>query len=201
MAVESTSRPIQILDGVYTEVPAVTTSSGITDAQKIPALNNHGVLDPSLLNSTEVSAGVVDAQKVPLLTGDGKLSPTVLPDGIGPDTSSILLSEALADGAWVNVWNDAGVFSVRNADATLGKEVNGYVRTGGAAKSMGIVYSSGRNTAVTGQVPGPVYLQKVPGMGGPIAPKGKGVISQRIGTAISETCVIFAPQPPCKLAA
>jgi hypothetical protein len=125
----------------------------------------------------------------------------MLPDGVGPDTSSILASEEVKDGAWVNVWSDAGVFSVRNADATLGKEVNGYVRKGGLAKALLTVYSSGRNIAVTGQVPGPVYLQKVPGIGGPISPKGKGVISQRIGTAISETCVIFSPQPPCVLAA
>lgn len=202
MATNSTSRPLQIIGGVYTEVPATTTSAGVADAQKIPALNAAGVLDATILNSTITSAGAADSGKIVALDASGHVAVAMMPTGIGPEVSTIVASEAIAGGAWINIWNNAGAFNVRNADATVaGKAVDGFVLVGGAAAASLQVYTHGINTGVTGQTPGAVYLQKTPGTGGPASVTGVGAVSQRIGTATAATSVVFSPTPPCTLAA
>ena len=179
--------------GITTEEAALLTSAGAADANRIPALNANGVLDASIVNSTVTSAGAADSGKPVALDAGGHLDLTVLPSGVGPDTAIIVASETLAAGDWVNVWNDAGAFKVRKADATTaGKEVHGFVLAGAAAAGNATVYFVGTNTGVTGQTPGPVYLGTTAGQGQATAPTGSGNVVQTVGVAISATAVNFA---------
>lgn len=154
---------LRFINGVFTEVFGVQTSAGATNAGDIPALDD-----------------------------TGRLSNTMMPVGIGADTAQVLASEALGAGDWVNVWNDAGTAKVRKADATMpGKETNGFVLAAVSSAAEATVYFEGTNDQVTGQTPGPVFLQTTPGLGGATVPSASGQVVQRIGVATSATAVNF----------
>ena len=146
------------------------------------------------------SAGVGDSGKVIALDASGKLDTSFMPVGIGADTQVITASEALAAGAYVNVWNSTGA-KVRNADATVaGKEAHGFVLSAVSSSAAATVYFEGTNTAVTGQTPGVVFLSTTAGTGTTTAPSTSGNAVQRIGFATSATTVNFQSQPPVILA-
>jgi hypothetical protein len=213
--------------GQLTEEAALTTSAGAGDAQKIPALNASGILDPTIINGKNTSAGVGDAAKVPLLNasgilddtiinasvtssagkivkldGSGKLDSTVMPVGIGADTSSIIASEALAAGDLVNIYNNAGTANCRKADAnTVGKEAHGFVLVGVASLAAATVYFEGSNTAQTTLTPGNQFLSATTaGKATATAPTGTGKIVQRVGFATSATSFNFQSNDPIVLA-
>lgn len=193
MGTPSTKKFFKNNAGVTTEEAALLTSAGAADANRIPALNASGVLDATIVNSTVTSAGAADSGKPVALDAGGHLDLTVLPSGVGPDTAIIVASETLAAGDWVNVWNDAGAFKVRKADATTaGKEAHGFVLAGAAAAGNATVYFVGTNTGVTGQTPGAVYLGTTAGQGQAAAPSASGNVVQNLGVAISATAVNFA---------
>lgn len=181
-------------------VNATDTSAGAADAGKIAQLDAAGVLDSSIVNSTVVSAGAADAGKLTALDASGHLDLSVMPTGIGPDTQSILASEAIAAGAYVNIWNNTGTANIRNADnSAIGKEAHGYVLSAVGAGTTGLVYFSGNNTAVTGQTVGNVYLGTV-GTATSTAPSGSGNVVQRIGEATSASSINTNLQQPIVLA-
>lgn len=162
---------LRFVGGVFTEVFGVQTSAGAANAGDLVALDDTGRLDNSMM-----------------------------PVGIGADTAVIPTSEALAAGDWVNVWDSTGA-KVRKADATTaGKEVHGFVLAAVASGANATVYFEGTNTQVTGQVPGPVYLQTAAGQGGAAVPTAAGNVVQRIGTAVSATAVNFEGGPAVTLA-
>ena len=162
---------LRFVNGVFTEVFGVQTSAGAANAGDLVALNDTGRLDNSMM-----------------------------PVGIGVDTAVIPTSEALAAGDWVNVWDNTGA-KVRKADATTaGKETHGFVLASVASGANATVYFEGTNTQVTGQVPGPVYLQTAAGRGGAAVPTASGNVVQRIGTAVSATAVNFEGGPAVTLA-
>ena len=162
---------LRLVNGVLTEIFGVQSSAGAANAGDLVALDDTGRLDNSLM-----------------------------PVGIGADTTVIPASETLAAGDWVNVWNSTGA-KVRKADATTaGKEVHGFVLAAVASGANATVYFEGTNTQVTGQVPGPVYLQTVAGQGGAAVPTASGNVVQRIGTAVSATSVNFEGGPAVTLA-
>ena len=201
MATASTKKFLKNNLGTITEEAAVTDSAGAADANKIPALNATGVLDPSIVNAKSTSAGAADAGKLPQLGGDGRLSLTMMPAGFGDDVKSILASEALAAGNLVNVWNDAGVAKLRKADATTaGKEAHGFVLSAVAAGASGAMYFEGANTGVTGLVPGLLFLSATAGLTASTAPTGSGNIVQRVGFAVSATEFNFQSNDPIVLA-
>jgi hypothetical protein len=138
------------------------------------------------------SAGAANAGDIPALDDTGRLSQSMMPVGVVPETAQITASEALADGDFVNVWNDNGVAKVRKSDATVaGKECDGFVL---AAFSSGVdatVFFEGTNTHVSGQTPGSVFLQTTAGQGGATVPSTSGNVVQRLGTAVSTTAVNF----------
>lgn len=197
MGTESNTGLIQLVQGQHTEVLAVVTSDGAADEGRIPALGRDGRLDDTILDRTLVSRGAVDAGRSPKLGADGRLDKTMLPEGIGADVTVIATTEELAPGAWINF--DTLSNTVRNANAN-GREAQGFVVEGVAAKAEAHVYTSGRNTAVAGQVPGAVFLSTTAGQGSATPAEGKGLLCQRIGTAVSPTCVVFAPQPSVRRA-
>jgi hypothetical protein len=147
------------------------------------------------------SAGAGNAGDVPVLDESGRLDNSMMPVGIGADTATITASETLAAGNWVNVWNDASTAKVRKADATTaGKEVHGFVLSAVTSGNPATVYFEGTNTQVTGQTPGPVYLQTTAGAGGTTVPSASGNVVQQIGVAVSATAVNFERATPVVLA-
>lgn len=200
MGTASTTKFIKNNAGALQEEAALTTSAGAGDANKVPALNSNGVLDLTIVNGKASSAGAGDAGKVVALDGAGKIDVTMMPTGIGADTASITASEALAAGDFVNIWNSTGA-KVRKADATsAGKEAHGFVISAVSNGASATVYFEGSNTAVTGQVPGPVFLATTAGAATTTAPSTAGNIVQRIGFATSATSINFQSQPPVTLA-
>jgi len=163
---------IRLVGGVLTEIFGVQTSAGAANAGDLVSLDDSGRIDGSMM-----------------------------PVGIGADTSNVVASEALAAGDFVNVWNDAGAFKVRKADATTaGKEAHGFVLAAVASAGTATVYFEGTNTQVSGQTPGIVYLQTTAGQGGATVPSASGNVVQRLGVAVSATAVSFEAQPPVTLA-
>lgn len=147
------------------------------------------------------SAGAGNAGDVPVLDESGRLDNSMMPVGIGADTATITASETLAAGNWVNVWNDASTAKVRKADATTaGKEVHGFVLSAVTSSNPATVYFEGTNTQVTGQTPGPVYLQTTAGAGGITIPSAAGNVVQQVGVAVSATAVNFERNTPVVLA-
>ena len=148
----------------------------------------------------QASAGAGNAGDLVSLDDSGRIDNSMMPVGIGADTSTISASETLAAGDWVNVWNNSGA-KVRKADATTaGKEAHGFVLAAVTSGNPATVYFEGTNTQVTGQTPGPVYLQTTAGTGGATIPSASGNVVQQIGVAVSATAVNFERNMPVVLA-
>jgi hypothetical protein len=200
MGTLSTKKFIKNSSGNLAEENALTTSAGVADAQKIPALNAAGVLDGTIVNSTLTSAGAGDSGKVVALDAAGRISSTMMPVGVAADTAIITTSEALAAGDWVNIWDSTGT-KVRKADATTqGKEAMAFVLAAVGSGAAATVYFEGSNSAVTGQTAGVVFLSTTAGQGTTTAPSASGNVVQRIGFATSATNVNFQSQTPITLA-
>lgn len=162
---------LRLVNGVLTEIFGVQTSAGAGNAGDLVSLDDSGRIDNS-----------------------------VMPVGIGADTKTIAASEALAAGDWVNVWNSTGA-KVRKADATTaGKEAHGFVLAAVSNGANALVYFEGTNTQVSGQTPGPVYLQTTAGTGGATIPSASGNVVQNLGVALSATEVNFERGTPVVLA-
>lgn len=147
------------------------------------------------------SAGAANAGDLVALDDTGRLHNSMMPVGIGADTASLVASEAIAAGDWINVWNDTGTAKMRKADATVaGKEADGFVLAAVTSGASGTAYFEGTNTQVTGQTPGAVYLQTTAGTGGATIPSASGNVVQRLGTAVSATAVNFERGAPVVLA-
>ncbi len=201
MGTASTKKIIKQVSGALTEEAALLTSAGAGDANKIPALNASGVLDKTILGGVTTSAGAGDVDKPVLLDGAGRIDITAMPVGIGADTASIVTSEALSSGNYVNVWNNAGTTMVRKADATAaGKHAMGFVLAAFSSGATATVYFEGSNTQVTGQTGGDVFLSTTPGAGSATAPATAGNIVQCVGFAVSATSVNFQAARPVTLA-
>ena len=200
MGTASTKKFIKNNAGTLTEEPALLTSAGAADANKLPALNANGILDASIVNSTTTSAGAGSAAKLVALDGSGRIDTTMMPVGIGADTVAITASENLAAGDFVNI-HDATGAKVRKADATTaGKEAHGFVLASVTSGQSATVYFEGTNTAVSGQTAGPVFLGTTPGLAVATAPSGSGNIVQRIGFATGATSINFQSNDPIVLA-
>jgi hypothetical protein len=149
-------------------------------------------------------AGVTTAtaDAIPALDATGRISNAQMPVGIGADTADITTSEALAAGDFVNIWNSSGA-KARKADASganASKVAHGFVLAAAASGATATVYFEGRNTSVSGQTPGPVFLLATAGTVGATAPTTAGHSVQRVGVAISATEVNFEPEAPVILA-
>lgn len=163
---------LRFVNGIYTEIFGVQASAGAANAGDIVSLDDTGRIDNSMM-----------------------------PVGIGADTATITASENLGDGDWVNVWNDAGTAKVRKADATTsGKDAHGFVLAAFTSGNPATVYFEGTNTHVTGQTPGPVFLQTTAGAGGATIPSAPGNVVQQVGVAVSATAVNFERNAPVVLA-
>lgn len=137
------------------------------------------------------SAGAGDSGKIIALDEAGRIDNSMMPVGIGTDTGAVTASENLSAGDFVNIWNSTGA-KVRKADATTaGKRAHGFVLASVTSGNTATVYFEGTNTAVTGQIPGEVFLSTTAGLSTATAPSASGNVVQRIGFAISATAINF----------
>ena len=187
------------LSNKWQMIEALVTSSGGSDAGKIVATNDAGILDDTLVNTT-TTGGAPNAGKRVQLNGSGVLDISMLPSGVGDETEVFPASEALSAGACVNKWNDSGTVKVRKAD-TNGKPADGYVKAAVTSGANATVYSDGLNDAVTGLTIGTVYLSATPGGYSATPPAdGSGLVLQELGFANSATAVKFVRGIPVTLA-
>lgn len=182
-------------NGDQAEEATVATSAGAGDNGKVPSLNGSGVLDSTIVNSTVASAGAGSSGKVVALDGAGKLDQTVLPVGIGADTASVVASENLAAGNYVNLFDNAGTPNVRKADNSNGRRAHGFVLSAVTASNPATVYFEGRNTGLTSRTTGAKQFLGTGGLAVEAVPTGTGVLLQVLGTAVSSTSADFALGP------
>jgi len=144
--------------------------------------------------------GTSYAGQIPALNATtGLLDISMMPSGIGPNTENIVASEAIAAGSLVNVYSNAGVVSVRNADNTnISKVANGFVLAAVASSATATVYFSGIISGLSGLTPGTQYFLGT--VGGLIVagslPSSAGTIIQSVGVAFSATVLVFQPGDP-----
>lgn len=161
--------------------------------------NNAGILTEK--QATDVSVGAGSAGEIPALDNTGRLDLSMMPVGIGPDVYQLTASEALSAGDFVNVWNDGGTAKVRKADATtIGKQAHGYVLAAVDLGDPATVYFEGTNTQVSGATPGQTFLSTSAGGFSSTAPSGAGNVVQRLGVAVSATEINFERSQPYVLA-
>lgn len=145
--------------------------------------------------------GVGQANKIPALDNSGRLDTTMMPTGIGAETSAIEAFGALAAGDMVNVYNDSGTMKVRKADGSSGvAPANGFVLQAYTTGQTATVYWGGLVTGLSGLTPGQHFLSTTPGATNHVAPSTAGNIVQRVGIAISADVLMFNPQDPILLA-
>ena len=100
------------------------------------------------------SVGAGDASKMIRTDGTGRIDSSLLPVGIGADTLSIEASESFAAGDFVNIFDVSSVSNIRKADATNGRDANGFVLAGVTSGANGDVYFEGTNTQLSGMTIG-----------------------------------------------
>jgi len=142
--------------------------------------------------ATVVSTGAPEAGDIVALDGSGKLDPSVLPTGVGPDVSSIVVNEAggLAAGDYVNIFDNAGTPNVRLADASNDRPAHGFVKSAFANAATALVYFEGPNDALSGLTAGQrQYLGAAgnPTTTPPVLPGS--VIHQFLGIAVNATTI------------
>ena len=137
------------------------------------------------------TGGAGNEDKIPSLNASGQIDITMLPTGVGADTASIVASENLLAGDFVNIWNDGGTPKIRKAIAEDSKLADGFVLDAVTSPASGIVYFEGRNTAKTGLTPAAVYYlsDATAGEITSTAPSASSKHVQRVGKAYSATGV------------
>ena len=104
-------------------------------------------------DALEVSTGASDGGKIVKTDSTGRFDPSLMPVGIGADTQEIVSFEDLVAGDFVNIFDDGGTPSVRKADASNGRDANGFVLTGVTAPALATVYFEGTNTQLSAMTP------------------------------------------------
>lgn len=151
-----------------------------------------------LTTAISTSAGVGDASKIVATTTNGKIDPTLMPAGVGVSTFTVLASEALSAGDFVNIYNNAGTLNVRKADNSNSREANGFVLAAVSNAANATVYLNGQNTSVSALTPGTVYYLGTAGAvtTTPPANTATGSIIQVLGKTLSATNLPFEYDEP-----
>jgi hypothetical protein len=147
----------------------------------------------TLFTAIASSAGVADANKIIATDSTGKIDSTLMPAGIGAATESMVASEALTAGDFVNIWLDTGTRKARKADASNGRAANGFVTANVALNANATVILQGANTSLTGLTVGSRYFLSATTPGGSTltAPTTSSHIIQELGIAVSATSINF----------
>lgn len=149
------------------------------------------------------STGVADAGRLISTGNDGKIDPTLMPPGIGADTVALPAAESLSAGNFVFIRNDAGVAKVAKASAAVGGSyAMGYVLETVTTGQTVLVYFEGRNTALTGIIPGERYYlsDTTPGGIKTTTVTGAGKLHQFVGRGATSTSISTEMDDPIVLA-
>ena len=112
--------------------------------QKVLYLNTNNQAQQITPNTS--SAGVGDAGKLVALNAAGQIDSSMLPSS---EALTFTATEAIAQGAFVNVYNNSGSAAVRNANATdATKPANGWAPNSIATSSAGTINFDGINSYV-----------------------------------------------------
>lgn len=151
---------ISLVSGKLTQLFPTQISAGTSSAGNIVALNNLGVIDSSMIIPT-----------------------TVL-------TTNAVASETILAGAIVNIWDNAGVPNLRNADNTaVGKTAHGYAPSAITSGATGIINLQGLNNLYSSLTPGSYYYLGTIGTVTITAPSTTGNVEQIIGVAVNSTTI------------
>ena len=145
---------------------------------------------PTEQAATQSSAGAGNAGDILALDDDGLLDPSVFPSGYGAETFTLAASENLSAGNLVNVWDDSGTLKVRKADASSEKPADGFVSENVTSGNNALVFQlPGTITGLTGLTAGAKYYLSgtTPGGVATTPPSGAGKIAQFLGFAKSTT--------------
>ncbi len=146
----------------------------------------------TLIKGQQTSAGVADANKIPALDATGKLDPSLLPTGVGPDLINVPSFENLDSGDYVNLFDDAGTVKARKADNSNNRPAHGYIAQTVTAPAAVNVFFEGANAGLSGLTEGArIYLGTTGDIIetplDPDVPANDGKLHQFLGVAISET--------------
>lgn len=154
-----------------------------------------------LVTAIASSAGAGDADKIIATGSDGRIDSSLMPTGIGADTQTVVASENLSAGDWVNVYDNGGTPNVRRADANPERAATGFVLSSVTSAANATVYRSGTNTGRTGLTTGTYYyLSTTAGSETATAPTTSGDVIQGLGYASSSSAVAFQPTTPIAVA-
>lgn len=152
-----------------------------------------------LVTALTTSSGVGDANKIIATTSTGKLDASFLPAGLDISVESIVASEALTAGDYVNIYDNAGTRTVRKADASLARPAHGFVLTGVSNGGSASVYVNGVNNQISGLTPGARVFLSATSAGRPTATAPahtSGFIIQVLGVATSSSSVRYEYDDP-----
>lgn len=150
----------------------------------------------TLLTAIATSAGAADGSKIIMTKADGTIDNSLMPAGIGADTQSIVTTEAIAAGRFVNIT----ATGVRLADNSNNRPAHGFVLAAAASGANAIVYRVGRNSGLTGLTAGVRYFLGVAGAPIATAPSAAGNIIQSLGVAGDTTSLPFDFDEPTLIA-
>ena len=149
------------------------------------------------------SAGATDAGKIVATSTDGRLSPTVMPVGLAPEVVVCPAYEALTAGNLIHLFNDGGTLKARKADASNAWRADGFILASVDSGANATVYLEGNITGLSGKTIGATqWLSATAGALVEVGslPSGTGKIIQQIGKAVSATEITFEPDEPTTLA-
>lgn len=143
------------------------------------------------------STGTAQANCLVSTGSEGTIDPSFFPTGFGPEANTFVADGAIPAGAFVNIFDNAGVPSMRLADPTNGRPADGFVMTAVADSASGTVFFEGINDQLSGLNTGTqYYLSDTPGdptdsTGAPVTGGNAGDIVQQLGRSISPTAIYF----------
>lgn len=163
-------------------------------AKKYLQLGTAGIEEKA---ATDSSAGAGSAGDIVALDAAGKIPLNMLPTGVGPSTKSMLASENMTAPCLINIWDDAGAFKIRYADAATNKPANGFLLASVISGANGDVYFEGEITGMSSITPVNYWLSTtVPGGVQTTVPTTSGHIAQQVGKGLSATSIDFEAAQP-----
>lgn len=156
-----------------------------------------------LIESLVTSTGAADAGKIVSTNSAGTIDETLLPSGIGPTTVAAPAYEDIAQGKFVNLFNDAGTLKARLADNSNAREAHGFVIAAVTTGNTAQVYALGEvNPHLTSLTAGNSYWLGTVGAvtTAPLSETGNtGKVSQYLGQAVSATEILTVTRWPVLL--
>jgi hypothetical protein len=152
----------------------------------------------------DISTGVSSSGKVISADSTGRLDPSFMPLGFGSEVLTVMASEALAAGDFVNIWDNGGTPNARKADASAGnaKKADGFVLASFTNGAIATVYYGNLNNQKTALTVGAIYYLSAAAPGGIVTapPTTPNHIVQRLGKAVSPTTILVEIQDTITLA-